>query len=347
MSDTPANTRRRKLFVHIGMHKTGTTSIQKYYARNYEAALRRGLLFPRAAAYDDHHFPLALLTTTPERRATLCNGVAPHVVQLLGSRPDKEVLEECLAEMAAHSDKDALISSEAFSLLQPDEVEKLCSFFPEREICPIVFIRNFNDFAVSFYYTYLTFAMGVLPLEACRVEKVFPLDCVVLAERWARYAADGRTQVCSYDEILRHSGSIIGHFSNLIQSTNQLPAPIPVARENTSIAPYGLVLIRELRKAGVAEAEISKFVEQVRFLPAAEAQSLLPDNYRKRLESDYALQIEALKKAAFVKGGEQLPSSVETAPAQKSVYITGWSSAILALGRALSKKHLLDSSPAK
>jgi hypothetical protein len=329
---------RRKLFIHIGMHKTGATSIQKYYARNYDAAIRNGILFPKSASFLEHHFPLALITATPERRKALANGLASQYIEQLTRRPDEEILGEFFAEIAARPDKDVLISTEAFCLLQPEEVGRLCAQFSQFDIYPIVFIRDFNDFAHSFYYSYVADSAGVLPLESCRVEAIFPFDCVALAKLWAEFAANGKTHVCSYDEILRRDETIVGHFAQLIRGRHDLPAPHPAQREHVSISPYALVLIRELRKTNVTESQVRQMIECLRLLPATEAQSLLPDAYRRRLDSFYWSQISALRAADFVKGGARLPWPQTASDAPAPLHISDWSSALLALGRALRQK---------
>jgi hypothetical protein len=48
----------RTTYIHIGTHKTGTTSIQWALNRHREALERRGFLYPRAgvpAEHDGHH----------------------------------------------------------------------------------------------------------------------------------------------------------------------------------------------------------------------------------------------------------------------------------------------------
>lgn len=48
-----------QLFLHIGRHKTGTTTIQQFLADNYQALLAEGVLYPRAGRFRHYHHPLA------------------------------------------------------------------------------------------------------------------------------------------------------------------------------------------------------------------------------------------------------------------------------------------------
>ena len=60
-----ANQGPRTVFVHIGMHKTGTTAIQHFLERNREPLRRRGLCYP------GYYFGYAMRLRFPDWRAYL------------------------------------------------------------------------------------------------------------------------------------------------------------------------------------------------------------------------------------------------------------------------------------
>jgi len=53
------------VYIHIGPHKTGTTSIQSFFSKNYDALISQGVLYPLAGRLHDQatsnaHHPLAV-----------------------------------------------------------------------------------------------------------------------------------------------------------------------------------------------------------------------------------------------------------------------------------------------
>ena len=103
MGRLPSN---RIVFVHIGTHKTGTTSLQELLAKNARAFARYGLLIPKAGrieANSGHH----------------------NIAWELGADPRFDpafgTLESLLREMACAVTRTACISSEDFELLHADD----------------------------------------------------------------------------------------------------------------------------------------------------------------------------------------------------------------------------------
>lgn len=88
-----------KISVHIGLHKTGTTSIQKTLEQNREQLLRQGALYPRAASIAaGGHLNLVWELTSPWK----------HVEGIGGTR-------ELIQEIETASPSHVIISAESFS----------------------------------------------------------------------------------------------------------------------------------------------------------------------------------------------------------------------------------------
>ena len=61
------NTNKR-IWIHVGWPKTGTTAIQRYLAANSESLKRMGVLYPESGRYgitDAHHELASALTGGP------------------------------------------------------------------------------------------------------------------------------------------------------------------------------------------------------------------------------------------------------------------------------------------
>ena len=48
---------KKRLIIHIGMHKTGTSSVQRYFARNRTILRRMGVCYPKSTGADGESQP--------------------------------------------------------------------------------------------------------------------------------------------------------------------------------------------------------------------------------------------------------------------------------------------------
>lgn len=137
-----------EIILHVGRHKSGTSSLQAYLHQRADACSAERILYPRAG------------------RTVLCNGqpvtqVAHHALaqsfldadrRAAGAR-QRQWLEELRTELHGH---DRLIfSSEAFgNLVQPHQIEGVRAFLnalqPER-ITVVAYLREYLDYINSGY----------------------------------------------------------------------------------------------------------------------------------------------------------------------------------------------------
>lgn len=107
----------RRVILHVGLQKTGTTSIQ-YWLRDHEALLAaHGLRFPRGWLHLNTHVELSLTLTRPDR---MTQG------RLRGDEwrdPDwcTDVLEQIVDDLERHADVCTILSNEDVSLFRYDE----------------------------------------------------------------------------------------------------------------------------------------------------------------------------------------------------------------------------------
>ncbi len=130
----------RICYVHVGTHKTGTTSIQAFLRNNRELFAAHGLLIPRSGRSENdagHH------NLTQELMA------APDFV------PERGGLAELSAELASTSQRLACISCEDFSLLSRDRValERLRDGIAGAGFTPVIlaYLRPQVSYLVSIY----------------------------------------------------------------------------------------------------------------------------------------------------------------------------------------------------
>src|SRR5688500_5651714 len=98
----------RDILIHCGVHKTGTSSIQRALAANRTKLLEAGVLYP---SFRSNHFELysAFCEDPLDYHVNKSRGIT-SAQQLAAAR--KNTLELFEAELRDHNEKNVLISSE-------------------------------------------------------------------------------------------------------------------------------------------------------------------------------------------------------------------------------------------
>jgi hypothetical protein len=128
--------------VHIGTHKTGTKSFQRWANDNRAALFERHQVHVFRGLFIESNLALALLCTRSDRNT-------PALVANPDTRlPEcRAVMEEHVATEVANEAPVLLASAEDLSLLRhPDEVESLVELLAPREIRVSVCLRDPDEF---------------------------------------------------------------------------------------------------------------------------------------------------------------------------------------------------------
>jgi hypothetical protein len=149
-ADPVAAKPRKKLYVHIGMHKTGTTSIQYALHQHMSELYRCGFFYPSTGRHPMAHV----------QHASLAESYRDSKVQTgdfkLKAKVDRVSMVAALKNEIETSGKDnVVLSSENFWYLEPDQVDEFARDFSDFDIIPIFFIRNIPDYADSLIGTML------------------------------------------------------------------------------------------------------------------------------------------------------------------------------------------------
>jgi hypothetical protein len=197
--------RPRRAIVHIGTHKTGTTSFQAW-ARRYrrELAEKTGLHY-YDGRFKRNHFELAVLSVRPDR--------IPPNRRLAVASLDQAQLREYICQQVKRPGRDLLCSAEDLSYARhTDEVERLVELLRPREVSVIVVLRDPADFLRSYAAEFTR--QGVEPSrDANSITYVAPDSWLVryddLLEVYRNVLGEDRVHVVDYEESLQRDGSII------------------------------------------------------------------------------------------------------------------------------------------
>jgi hypothetical protein len=203
---------QRRLFLHIGTHKTGTTSIQWCLARNRDVLHARGLFVPGAHQIDPysghHNLPWLLIGD-------------PRYDPGLGD------LDSLFGELKS-VDGDAVLSSEDLESLtrSPATIDGLARRCAAEgfEMIAVVYLRDQFDYATSLFVELLKhgYTGGIdeflatierdraISFEGDRGLWYFDFDYHRLLSCWSSVVGD-RMRVCGYDVESRH-GDLVPSF---------------------------------------------------------------------------------------------------------------------------------------
>lgn len=146
----------RKLFIHVGTEKTGTTTIQEDMYTNYNLLRKAGILYPKTFGISNHvGFCLAFMNY--EQSSELYSVVGCRADESNVAAYKKKILKELEREIFESNCNTVVISNEHLHsrINSYGEVERIREWarniFDEVEI--VCYLRNQADLAVSYYST--------------------------------------------------------------------------------------------------------------------------------------------------------------------------------------------------
>jgi len=232
------NPTKRRIHLHIGAPKTGTTALQYYLYDNRELLRQRGFIYPTglnltmAKAHHPVFFAVSGSWWHPD-----------FYYDITGERLPKDAyreeyhVDECLRELrfAAANSNDLILSSEGFFDLNQEGVESLRQTLAEYDVSVVLYLRRQDQFIEAMYRQFImdSGARFRLPIDRY-LDEGYVEHCYYLkkVDMWADvFGADGMT-VVPYEPGALKNGDVICDFLQRIgMNTDGLPT---VARANES-----------------------------------------------------------------------------------------------------------------
>lgn len=284
---------RPKLFLHVGTHKTGTTSIQNvldaWSDRLFAAA---GILYPsvgRAASAPRQHLSLALAYA--ERHA-VDRPFAPHAAL------DTQTLIAALKhEISMSGAQTVVLSSEEF-WWRREIIEPLAQDFSDFDIVPVMYVRDYAEVVEGSHYTSAVYGEN---LDADMAPSYLRNSMPKLVSRWAAIAADGKAVVVNYHAL--DNGDSVGRMLEIIGAPQSLREEVRASpvRHNVSVSVLEIVARRALCRGGVPDG-FGALEAQLRRLPHNRDVTTLAPEARDALKRKFVRDMNALGRSRHVAG---------------------------------------------
>lgn len=225
-----------KIIIHIGTHKTATTSIQRAMFHNRGLLAKKNIIIPAIGKSPGHH---SLVTKWIKMK--------PHFQ--LPNGPD--AAWENLVKKYAHKDVTVFISSEEFSRIQPKYVdmrqlrERVQAFDKVEVVCVL---RNQINFVQSVYmeiskninrHGMHNFIINALDKEM--VEGLW-LDYNKLHNHIRSGFKAEEIRVVSFENAIKAEGGIIGYFLKILETDLKASDLRPFQKTLSNISPEPLAL---------------------------------------------------------------------------------------------------------
>lgn len=282
---------RKRVLLHIGAHKTGSTSLQWALSKSTPVLASRGVLYPRTgcppwAQLGHHSLPLSVV-----RRPGHLPGRGASVL----SSEERAQLWSDLHDEIAESDANVIVlSSEEFNVLDAAEIADVGRELERYSVTPVVFLRNTVDFVESSYRTSIIHGGYRRTIAEFAENQRARLDYASLLRDWREVARGGKVIAFAYDDPQIRNDVKSAFFDLLDIRVSELSARSR-EKQNESFPAFICELVRSLRCNGVSEEELETWRKSWANYPfsqaAHSAYTLLPAALGEQLHEHYCAEV--------------------------------------------------------
>lgn len=271
---------RMKLVLHIGMNKTGSSALQRYFAGNRAELARRGLLYPRAGCGEGaggrQHFALA---------GSLGFAPTPGAVDDGDVARIRRLIDEEIAACRPHT---VVLSSEVF--VRRGSVERVRRFTDGFDVRVLVYLRRHDHWWSSLYSQSVKMVVDPPWEPNFRSYHAHTLrrgrlhvDYAAFLRQWGEVFGNENLIVRPYEraqigDVAVDAMERIGHADLLAQVK---PGEV---RVNPSLSPVQVAVIDALQRTAMPRRRRRELIEAVAEAKCAgDAGSLVPRSMRRQL----------------------------------------------------------------
>ena len=237
--------KQKRIFIHIGIGKTGTSSIQKMLIKNYDKFLDQNVLIPKTGLkYGMAHHDLADLNET-------CM-----------SEEKKKLYLDLLNEIEVTNEENVILSSEFFSYVSPDYVEEIKMLLNEYDVKIVFYVR---DQIKLFNSTYLQW-LKVGNKDLGSPEKFYnghkdAWDFNVVIKAWEESFGQDKILAKVFDKRV-NDGDVCKDFMKTIGLEN-LDLTYPEVYDNESLIPDFKELVMMIDDLAPSETQRKEIIQEL------------------------------------------------------------------------------------
>lgn len=238
-----------KIILHVGLHKTGTTSLQNYFGQNRNKLKPLGILYPvlsiNSFTPNNHSWPIKNLTMDLPHKyhLNITNNILKNDLDVI-----VESLNDQFFKLGDSEESILLLSGEGISTLNVKELNKLKEKLlkvSKKEVMIEVhyFTRNVGDYISSVIQQRLKGGTKE-DIILSSLSKISPLKKILNKGVFERVFKNLMIQEHSYEEACAYSGGLEAYFTVRILNASHDSFLCNSQRENSGLSNISFQLIR-------------------------------------------------------------------------------------------------------
>lgn len=217
----------KRAIIHIGAHKTGSTSIQKWLTENSSNLASEGIFYPleltnpQISFYGQHVIPWNLLGWSDQ-----------------GLGVGKKLIDSGLKELEnfIHEKDTLLLSSEDFVWLKDSHICKLKEVLNGYKIDVVIYVRRQDEATQALYQTDVLYYHQTQMFSDWLQPRIDAFDYFAICERW-RTQAQAQIIVRPYDLIRQQEGDVVRDFLEVISGIVRRPLALDSPTRRPALNP--------------------------------------------------------------------------------------------------------------
>lgn len=283
MSDKAGRIGMAKVFLHIGMNKTGSSALQRYFSQNKEILGDLGVLWPDFGLGEGHHYTLSTTLGFGDPNAEGQDEASRHSL--------RAALDGEIAKCGART---VVISSESF--VKRRDLSALSDFFEGLDTYVVAYLRRHDAWWPSL------FAQAIKTVSKPPWRRNFQSYYEFQRKRESQYFAFGelfddmsgifgrdRIIACPYERG-QNQPNLIAHFLDQIGEP-RLAGLVPPSEErvNAALSVRSLSLIDLVQRADIPSESKDQIIKTIKAEdPGDRSAELVPAGVRRKLAMDQA-----------------------------------------------------------
>lgn len=244
---------KKKLYLHIGTHKTGSTALQVYLTHNRSTLRKSGVLYPDIGTPEFSRFGQHLIAWSyfeNQDYLPFFKGNRLHREELKGLKLAEQI-RSVSSDTSIHT---IILSSEEFSILNPIEVKALANELEDFDVWVIIYFRRQDKYLEASYGTSVLYGNYKKNFNQFSNNQRMKLDYYNVTKSWESQFPQ-QVIVKSYESPSVKS-DIVSDFLGIIRVDKENLNNIPNSILNKSISAHAIEVIRGLRLRGWRESDL-------------------------------------------------------------------------------------------
>jgi len=175
---------KKRLFLHIGMGKTGTTALQQFFWENRQRLLGSGICYPKYGIVENAHHLMS-----------------PYIPPHLAGQWDFKAVDQWAPKLSKVTQETVLLSSELIAWTEEDEVQKFCTDVKKWfDLHVVIYLRRQDNIIMASFNQQVKAGQQKRPINATLKRLRADFDYLKIITPWASELGKDHITVRAYEQ---------------------------------------------------------------------------------------------------------------------------------------------------